>query len=316
MFQISKTKFGHFAAIEIKSITYGIELQIIHSFGAIVNKLIVNNSPFSFIAGYQDAQTLQQQHPYFSRSAKLFPFPNRLQHGTYTFQDKQYQLPANFPWSEHAVHGLLYNQAFKLVKSECNHESASVLLRFSTPNLHQGYPFAVQIDILYQIDLHGTLSCTTDIKNLGQHLIPFGDACHPYFALDCPLTETQLTMPECQLLELVDDLPSGNSSAFSDYVSGQVLTSEPLNHCFKFTDNKVVELCFERVDKKASLSYQQQACYPYLQLYTPDSEHSLAIEPMTCAANAFNNQIGLQTLAAQQQVSLQWQCQAHYQGDD
>ena len=33
--------------------------------------------------------------------------------------------------------------------------------------------------------------------------------------------------------------------------------------------------------------------YRYLQVYTPPGRESIAIEPMTCAPNAFNNGMGL-----------------------
>ncbi|MEZ9598574.1 aldose 1-epimerase, partial [Vibrio sp. 10N.286.46.A8] len=39
----------------------------------------------------------------------------------------------------------------------------------------------------------------------------------------------------------------------------------------------------------------------------------IAIEPMTCPADAFNNQIGLLTLSPNQSQTFTWQCQANYQ---
>ena len=46
--------------------------------------------------------------------------------------------------------------------------------------------------------------------------------------------------------------------------------------------------------------YQLQMDVPndyYLQLYTPENRTTLAIEPMTCIADAFNNKVGLKQLS-------------------
>ncbi len=112
MFRIEKEKFGELDSININNKEEGIEIQIITQFGSIINKYIVNHSPFSFISGYKSYQELIETNPFFSRSAKLFPFPNRLDKGRYSYRSHSFQLPANFPWSDNAVHGLLYNQPF------------------------------------------------------------------------------------------------------------------------------------------------------------------------------------------------------------
>lgn len=312
MFQIVNRKFGKLDAIEITNKIQGIDVQIIHSFGALVNKFSIKNSPFSFISGYKDFNDLIDQHPFYSRSAKLFPFPNRLENGHYSYQSIDYTLPANFPWSEHAIHGLLYNQPFDIIASEATEQSASITLRYSTDSLHHGYPFAFQIDVTYLVNLHGVLSCTTNITNLDARPLPFGDACHPYFSLGCALEETTITMPSCKQLEQVDDLPTGQSHLFSDFSQPCSLAQRPLNHCFEFDTLEPIQLSFERVDKKAKLTFTQDASYRFVQLYTPPSEPSLAIEPMTCPANAFNNQMGLLLLAPKESASFHWQCQAQY----
>lgn len=312
MFQIFRQKFGKLDATEIINKTQGIDVQIIHSFGALVNKFSIKNSPFSFISGYKDYNDLIDQHPFYSRSAKLFPFPNRLENGSYSYQLIDYTLPPNFPWSEHAIHGLLYNQPFDIIDSEATEQSASITLRFSTDSLHHGYPFAFQIDVTYLVDLHGVLSCTTKITNLDDRPLPFGDACHPYFSLGCALQETTLTMPSCKQLQQTDDLPNGQTHPFTDFVEPSSLSQYELNHCFEFEGSAPIQLSFERMDKRAKLTFTQDASYPFIQLYTPPSEASLAIEPMTCPANAFNNKIGLLHLAPGESSSFHWQCQAQY----
>ncbi|EHA1124849.1 aldose 1-epimerase [Vibrio navarrensis] len=313
MLKISKEKFGMFDSIVINNPEIGIEIELITEFGAVINKFIFNHSPFSFISGYQTSDELINEHPYFSRSAKLFPFPNRLKHGRYCYKGHHYQLPANFPWSEHAVHGLLYNQPFQLLHCQASAQSAEVDLRFTTPCLHPGYPFAFQIDIRFSITIDGLLSCTTTVENQGVTAMPFGDAWHPYFSLGAPLSKCSLTMPFCHELEHIDDMPTGLTYPNEQFLQATSLDGVTLNHCFYFDNSNPIQLSLQRQDHVASLNYQQDPSYPYLQLYTPNSEASIAIEPMSCPADAFNHHIGLLELAPKQRQTFRWQCQANYQ---
>ncbi|MEX3074251.1 aldose 1-epimerase [Vibrio alginolyticus] len=312
MFKLIKSNFGQFKSTTILNNNLGIQLEIIQDFGAIINKYKVHHSPFSFIKGYQDSDDLIKSHPFFSRSAKLFPFPNRLNSGRYTYKQQTYTLAANFPWSDHAVHGLLYNQPFELITYETTDDHAEAVFRFETTKLDDGFPFAFRVDVCYRIDSHGILSCNTIITNLGTEHFPFGDACHPYFSLGCELEQCQLTMSPHRELQHEHDLPTGvlvKSNAFSAPTSLKGLI---LNHCYQFSDPSKQTLMLERSDKGAALRFQQNEGYSFVQLYTPQSESSIAIEPMTCPADAFNNQIGLLELAPDESMQFGWQCQAYF----
>ncbi|GMQ46808.1 aldose 1-epimerase [Vibrio sp. 10N] len=313
MFKITQDNFGHFGSLQIKNSKRGILLEIIQDFGAIINKLIINNSPFSFIQGYQSAEELTKTHPFFSRSAKLFPFPNRLENGQYQFQQQTFALPANFPWSQDAVHGLLYNQPFSILHTDANVDYAEVTLRYNTEHLCAGFPHSFLLDVIYRIDSDGVLTCTTEITNTGVNSLPYGDAWHPYFSLGCERDQVKLTMPSSQELVSESGLPTGSFKPFDQFTKGAWLGDAELNHCFQFELSRPIALSLERADQRASIRYQQDASYPFIQLYTPNSESTLAIEPMTCPANAFNNHIGLKELCPNQLERFTWQCQVSYQ---
>lgn len=317
MFKIIKNTFGNIDCITLKNIENGIEVQILHGFGAIINKYIVNQSPFSFIAGYHSAEELLSKNPFFSRSAKLFPFPNRLNKGEYGYLGKTYSLPANFTWSEHAVHGLLYNQPFELIAQNADANSASVRLRFDTSTLPDkmlcgGFPFSFRLDIEYHVSLDGTLRCKTSVENIGDTSFPFGDAWHPYFSLGASLSDCLLTMPACQQVLHSDDLPNGELAHYDEFVQPVSLHDRTFNDCFVFESIEPTTLSLARSNGSASLHFQQSSAYPFVQLYTPSSESSLAIEPMTCPADAFNNGIGLLELGPKQTLEFEWQCLGRY----
>lgn len=312
MFKINKSLFGHLESININNADKGIHLQIINSFGGVINQFQVSNSPFSFIQGYGDCEELITKNQFFSRSAKLFPFPNRLNQGLYHYQDTKYQLPANFKWSEHAVHGLLYNQPFFLVEEIADSDFAAVTIRFETDRLHDGYPFAFTLDITYRVEANGTLEVTTQVKNHSTQPIPIGDAWHPYFNLGTELSCCELTLPPCYVLEQVDDLPTGNKEHCDQFSAPASLQGISLNDCFEFKNHSSNSTMFSRSDSSASIEIELDENYRFLQLYTPASESTLAIEPMTCPADAFNNQIGLIHLEPNQMRSFTWQCRAQY----
>lgn len=321
MFIINMNKFADLDCINIENKTLGIELQIIHGFGAIINKFIVNNSPFSFIQGYQSGQELFESNPFFSRSAKLFPFVNRLNNGRYHYQGNEYQLPANFPWSDqHAVHGLLYNQAFTLVNQQANTELAQVQLCYETKQLHSGFPFAFKLEIIYSINTQGQLTCETKILNTGQQPFPYADGFHPYFNLGQPLDTCFIQMPTCQKVENTDDLPNGKFQHFSQFVNPTCIADVDLNDGFYFSKEKnneqPIEIKLSTQNKQSLIHYWQNDStnngYRFLQLYCPPSEETLAIEPMTAPADAFNNHIGFQELHPSQSISLIWGCNVSY----
>lgn len=315
MFKININDHEGMEVINIANAQFGIELDIIASFGAIINRFVVSNSPFSFIAGYRDHQDLLDTHPFFSRSAKLFPFPNRLASGRYQFAGQSYQLAANFPWSEHAVHGLLYNQPFHIKVTDANVEQASVTLSFVSSQLdNPGYPFPFTLEVEFVINTSGKLTCRTSITNTGASDLPFGDAWHPYFSLGVERSELLLNMSPCHEWLHEQDLPTGEKRPFDQFTQAISIEGHELNHCFEFDSSSDAKLTLSRTDDKACLHFAQDAHYPFIQLYTPASESSIAVEPMTCPANVFNNGFGLLVLKPGKTQTLEWHCQAIYHG--
>ncbi|MDR9827728.1 aldose 1-epimerase [Vibrio sp. FNV 38] len=313
MFKINIDNPSGLEVINITNPQFGIELEIIASFGAVINRYIVNNSPFSFIAGYQDHKDLVENHPFFSRSAKLFPFPNRLERGHYTFAGESYQLPANFPWSEHAVHGLLYNQPFFIKATQADEHHAQVTLTFDSSQLDvEGYPYPFRLEVTFSLDTAGVLQCGTKVFNLGETAMPFGDAWHPYFSLGVARNAFTLEMSPSHEWLHIDDLPSGEKQPFSQFNQPNTLDGVDLNHCFEFDHPTQSQIELKRIDGKAQLIYTQPSGYPFVQLYTPNSESSVAVEPMSCPANALNNGFGLLVLEPGETSSFLWQCQAKY----
>ena len=74
------------------------------------------------------------------------------------------------------------------------------------------------------------------------------------------------------------------------------LGKEELDHCFVLDTNNVhdIEMLYPKLGKRLQLSFGSESDQQrFLQVYTPKDRQSIAIEPMTCAPNAFHNSMGL-----------------------
>lgn len=81
----------------------------------------------------------------------------------------------------------------------------------------------------------------------------------------------------------------------------QKLDDARLDDCFEVNtmeDKFTVELSDENAKVKLNVTQDSsEGKYRYLQLYTPDSRKTIAVEPVTCPPNAFNTKQDLVVLA-------------------
>ena len=75
-----------------------------------------------------------------------------------------------------------------------------------------------------------------------------------------------------------------------------------LDDCFLIDKPNAI---FECEDYKIEMDFNSETEKSYLQVYTPDTRDCIAIEPMTCAPNSFNNKNGLLTLKPEETYSWQ-----------
>ena len=215
-------------------------------------------------------------------SAVLFPFPNRVAQGKYSFNGEQYQLAINEPGFNNAIHGLVSNEPFTVEKID----NQSITLRH-THDSSQGFPFSYEFVITYLFSETG-LVVSFEATNVGTQSFPFGMGWHPYFELanynHCSVNfSAEKTYVNNEKMVPID------SEAYTD--EPIQLSEVELDSAYKLRNGRVV---------LSSPLYQLQMDVPndyYLQLYTPENRTTLAIEPMTCIADAFNNKVGLKQLS-------------------
>lgn len=231
-------------------------------------------------------------------SAILFPFANRIKDGTYSFNDLQYVLDCNEIDNNNALHGLVYNKVFRCVDQSFGADSASVTLDYTYDGAIKGFPFKFHIQLVYTLNKIG-IDVSVSVVNTGKKSFPFTLGWHPYF------TSSNLKQSSLQF----------SSNTKYTYDHEQILSgSVPLDIDMPFELGGMVlddgyplqsqTICFTTPTYTMTLRCTSQE--NYLQLYTPEQPHSIAIEPMTGAANNFNNRIGLQQLDPAQRYQTAW----------
>lgn len=234
-------------------------------------------------------------------SAFLFPFPNRLEDGKYTFEGTQYQMPLNEPARQNAIHGFVFEQSFEIK----NQTEDSIQLIYRYDGSREYYPFAFDFEIQYQF-INDYLSVSYFVTNTGNSSMPCGFGWHPYFEFDGESIEKMtIELPATRAIQTDERMMA---RGFSEVIPPQTiyLENNVLDNGFKVeSDEEMICTTLVLGDKRIIIEQQNSGLSPlnYLMIYTPATRKSVAIEPMSCNINALNNGDGLTVLALAEQIS-------------
>ncbi|MGA2320505.1 MAG: aldose 1-epimerase family protein [Solirubrobacteraceae bacterium] len=249
-----------------------------------------------------------------AHGAPLIPWPNRLADGRYRFDGVDYQVALTEPEKHNAIHGFLRWRPWQAVERE---RERIVMATHLYPL--EGYPFALDVRVAYELSAGG-LAVSTTAVNAGGQPCPYGAGQHPYLSAggglidECTLelpAKTRIVTDATRQLpmgrELVEDtrldfrIPRRLGAeqidfAFTDFAregSGMAVTR------LTGPDGHAVELWVDRH-------------YGVIELYTGDAlapsrrRRGLAVEPMTCEPNAFQSGRGLICLQAGGSLTCCW----------
>ena len=222
----------------------------------------------------------------------------RIKDGEYTFKDSKHKLNCNETDKNNAIHGLVYNKTFVLINKELTSDFASVSLQYKNYGKDKGFPFKFHIELTYTLSKNG-ITLAIKVKNKDKKTFPFSIGWHPYFY-------------STDLNKSTINFKSDKKYVFDNQQIISGTTALNLQMPFKLKDVKLDdgfpletnEIDFSTPEYDFNISSTSKE--NFLQLYTPVQPNVIAIEPMTGAADNFNNKTGLQTLQPNDTFLVKW----------
>lgn len=299
MFKLSQHTFGSFTACKLASLQ-GANIVFVPEYGANVIGLQLGQCANNLLDTYPSAIALKQHN--WAKSAWLVPFPNRVKHGRYQFEGKTYQLPINHQSEGHAIHGFVYDKPFSIVSTKKEAaNSGKVIFCYQYHGQFAYYPFPFMLAISYQLQsiyskYIDTLQVTASLTNIGTGNMPVGIGWHPYFMLPGATTANQyrLHLPKAKQIIVENMIPTGALAETASF-NGPVNNTH-FDTGFKLLNEKEINSSISYGNSQLVLKQHFTQQHTYLQVFVPPKRHAIALEPMSCAANSFNNNMGLKVL--------------------
>lgn len=237
------------------------------------------------------------------RGATLAPWPNRIVDGAYEFAGTAYQVPLTEPTRHHALHGLAAWLDFEAVDRGPDHVTLSATIPAQT-----GYPWPVRIETSFTLGVDGLTQTVRATNDSPDAAAPFGTGPHPYLSAGpSPLDTWTLELPAAEVLEVTPDrlvpvalhpVSELDPDRF-DFRSARVLGDVEIDHAYTGLGRAPDGTAAVRVTDPAGggVEIVWDAACPWVQVHTADQPDGpgapghragLAVEPMTCAPDAFN----------------------------
>ena len=247
----------------------------------------------------------------------LIPFPGRVRDGKYTFEGQTYQMPTNDKDGPNAIHGFLRLTEWQIDSQKDGAVMFSIVINASD---HPGYPFSLIVMVVYALFEYG-LHCALSMKNVGEKSAPVAAGFHPYFTVSSEQIDLDtLQVPMAATLEMVNLLPTGTvlpveNTAF-DFRQPRPIGHTAFNTCYlnpiRDSDGRL-RFRLGAADGERRITLWMDSAFNYVVLYSGDPlppshrRRSLAIEPMTCAADGFNHaEWGVKSLVPGETFTGSW----------
>ncbi|WP_326522655.1 aldose 1-epimerase family protein [Cellulomonas edaphi] len=250
--------------------------------------------------------------PAFS-GAVLAPWPNRLADGEFDRDGRTYEVPVTEHGRRNALHGLVAYVAFDAVEQA--DDGTSVTLEHTivpTP----GYPWAVRVRVTYTLTADG-LVVHTAAQNLSPGVAPYGVGFHPWLSPgEASVDGCTLTLGASRHVT-VDErlLPTGHEpvSGVFDLRGGTALRGIAFDDAWVEPDRDDDGLTWARLasgDGRTVAMWADSGCAAW-QVCTGDGiplieRRGVAVEPMSCIADAFRTGDDLVELGGDDVHEITW----------
>jgi aldose 1-epimerase len=240
------------------------------------------------------------------RGQVLIPWPNRIEDGEYEFDGRASRLPLSEAEKSNAIHGLVRWSNWEVAEDGPGRAVAEHVL-----HPQPGYPHTLALRIGYSLSEEG-LRVETTATNAGSEPCPYGAGQHPYLTVGAAIDGVELHVPARTVI-LADErsLPLAAvpvEGTGLDFRAPRPVGATVLDHAF--TDLERDGDGLARI-VLGNLTLWCDAAYGYVMVFSGDgipdlARRSLAVEPMTCPANAFRTGEGLIRLEPGESFTSVW----------
>jgi aldose 1-epimerase len=226
----------------------------------------------------------------------MFPWPNRIRAGRFTFGGREYQLPLP-QRGPHAIHGVTRDRAWTVEQTGTDDGAfcrASITIGEPSDDV---WPFPSRLTVEYR--LHGcTLSIQAEAENIGSVSMPMGFGIHPWF--DVPFGSNssrammQVRAPADSFWELDETLcTTGPVRPVEDGFDARPW--RPIED--RFIDDVYTGLTMEdgwftaEIRDPAngrSIAVRSDSAFREHVVFAPLHSDVVCLEPYTCTTDAFN----------------------------
>jgi aldose 1-epimerase len=167
----------------------------------------------------------------------------------------------------------------------------------------------------------GGLAIRTTASNVGSQAAPYGAGHHPYLTVGTLIDEALLKIPALMRLEANDRLiPTGralpNRGTAYDFLELRKIASLRMDTAFANLvpdSDGLIRVHLQAPEGEPRVTLWMEGVYTFLMVFTADGipdtagrRRSIAIEPMSCAPNAFRSGDGLTVLQPGESWSGSW----------
>jgi aldose 1-epimerase len=253
---------------------------------------------------YADPQLFANGRPTRSGIPVLFPFPNRIRAGTFTWDGKTYHLPLNDPAGKNAIHGWACRSPWRVIDEGGDNTSAWLTGEFQlsrdVPDARPLWPADARLRLTHRL-LDDRLRIEAEVDAVDGAL-PFGLGYHPYFVLaGFGGEDAVVVVPARRSWELRENLPTGVQQPvagapdlrfgkpLAGLVLDDVLTDLPAPPPDADSGVGLLGIVGHPAGGPALRVYGS-ADFREVVVFTPPHRQAVCLEPYTCTTDAINLQ--------------------------
>jgi aldose 1-epimerase len=231
----------------------------------------------------------------------LFPFPNRIAKGEFSWKGISYRLPEGTVPHDHtgnAIHGFCIDRPWRTEDVTGDSVTGVFRLSMDAPDRFPLWPADAEIRVTYQIRgacLHSEIV----VRNPSDVALPWGFGTHAYFSLplapDSDAAQCRVFAPTSRVWNLNACLPDGSQRDAAaaarldqDLLFGGLKVDDVYTNLQRADQQTVCRL----TDPAAGIAVEQRFSNDFRELvaFTPPWSSSVCLEPYTCLTDAINLQ--------------------------